>query len=80
MDFYDIHHTTVQHFSVMMRFNEWYNITAVRVLHLWSDEENNRVLLWLLDSNVSLLQLICVLFNLMLYVVLDIVCIYMTNN
>ncbi|KAL4587469.1 hypothetical protein LXL04_000340 [Taraxacum kok-saghyz] len=51
MDFLDIHHTTVQHFSAMSRFEEWYNITAIRVLNIWSDYEHNRVLLWLLDSN-----------------------------
>ncbi|KAL4584435.1 hypothetical protein LXL04_009036 [Taraxacum kok-saghyz] len=51
MDFLDIHHTTVQDFSAMSRFEEWYNITAVRVLNIWSDYEHNRVLLWLLDSN-----------------------------
>ncbi|KAL4574150.1 hypothetical protein LXL04_020975 [Taraxacum kok-saghyz] len=51
MDFLDIHHTTVQHFSAMSRFEEWYNITAVRVLNIWTEHEHNRVLLWLLDSN-----------------------------
>ncbi|KAL4588914.1 hypothetical protein LXL04_001813 [Taraxacum kok-saghyz] len=51
MDFLDIHHTTVQDFSAMSHFEEWYNITAVRVLNIWSDYKHNRVLLWLLDSN-----------------------------
>ncbi|CAI9265663.1 unnamed protein product [Lactuca saligna] len=45
----DIYHTTVNEFSALGQIYEWWNITSVRVLYVWEDMENNRMLLWMID-------------------------------
>ncbi|KAL4580594.1 hypothetical protein LXL04_016794 [Taraxacum kok-saghyz] len=47
----DIYHTNVQQISATRHLYEWWNITAVRVLHVWNDVEGRRRLISMIDCN-----------------------------
>ena len=53
MEAMEIHHTTVHELSLLRDYVKWWNITCIRVIHIWKDDDDKRWLLWLIDVKVS---------------------------
>ena len=65
----DIIYSSTQANPATCGLYEWFNITAIRVLHVWNDVQVKRLVITMIDKNVSYntITLISPMINFMLH-------------